>query len=103
MKQRKRLTSKELAKLVGVSSATVSRAFSDSTKIKKATRDHVLAVAKEYNYQPSAIARSMLDKKTKLVAIVVNTLANPCEAEQLNILVHRLQERLGPRFPHTQD
>ena len=90
---KKRITSKELAKLAGVSSATISRAFSPDSRIGAATRDRILAVAREHGYQPNAIARSLNNQRSRLVALVVNAIGNPCEAEELQLLVHRLQAR----------
>lgn len=88
---KKRITSKELAKLAGVSSATISRAFSPDSRIGNATRERILAVAREHGYQPNAIARSLNNQRSRLVALVVNAIGNPCEAEELQLLVHRLQ------------
>jgi DNA-binding LacI/PurR family transcriptional regulator len=86
-------SSRELAKLIGVSSATVSRAFSPNGPINEATRVRVLAMAQQYGYQPNAIARSLNDRRSRLVAVVVNVIANPCEAQHLELLVHQLQAR----------
>jgi DNA-binding LacI/PurR family transcriptional regulator len=86
-----RITSKELAKLVGVSSATISRAFSADARISEQTRARVLAMAHQYGYQPNAIARTLNNRRSRLVAVVVNAIGNQCEAEQLETLVHRLQ------------
>jgi DNA-binding LacI/PurR family transcriptional regulator len=88
-----RITSKELAKLVGVSSATISRAFSGDARISEQTRARVLAMAQQYGYQPNAIARTLNNRRSHLVAVVVNAIVNPCEAQQLEMLVHRLQAR----------
>lgn len=90
---RKRITSKELAKLAGVSSATISRAFSPDSRIGDATRTRILAAAREHGYQPNAIARSLNNQRSRLVALVVNAIGNPCEAEEQQLLVHRLQAR----------
>ena len=90
---RERITSKELAKLIGVSSATISRAFSTDGRISEQTRARVLAVAQQYGYQPNAIARTLNNRRSRLVAVVVNAIGNQCEAQQLEILVHRLQAR----------
>jgi DNA-binding LacI/PurR family transcriptional regulator len=89
----KRITSKELAKLAGVSSATISRAFSSDSRISAATRNRILSIAQEHDYQPNALARSLNSQRSRLVALVVNSIENPAEAEQLQYLVHRLQER----------
>ena len=88
-----RITSKELAKLVGVSSATISRAFSGDARISEQTRARVLAMAQQYGYQPNAIARTLNNRRSHLVAVVVNAIINPCEAQQLEMLVHNLQAR----------
>ena len=90
---RERITSKELAKLLGVSSATISRAFSTNTRISEQTRARVLTMAQQYGYQPNAIARTLNNRRSRLVAVVVNAIANQCEAQQLEVLVRRLQAR----------
>jgi DNA-binding LacI/PurR family transcriptional regulator len=90
---KKRITSKELARVVGVSSATISRAFSTGGRINEGTRARVLAMAQHYGYQPNAIARTLNNRRSGLVAVVVNAIGNQCEAEQLQLLVHRLQAR----------
>ena len=89
----KRITSRELAKLAGVSSATISRAFSADARINRATRNRILSIAEQYDYHPNAIARSLNSRRSRLVALVVNSIENPCEAEQLQMLSSRLQER----------
>lgn len=91
--RRKGLTSVELAKLAGVSSATISRAFSADSRIKPETRERVLALAKEHGFRPNAMARSLNNRESRLVALVVNTVANPAEGEGLDLLIHRLQAR----------
>lgn len=90
---RKRITSKELAELVGVSSATISRAFSPDARIGEETRSRILAAARKYGYQPNAIARSLNNQRSRLIAVVVNAIGNPCEAEEQQLLVHALQAR----------
>ena len=91
--EKRRITSKELARLLGVSSATISRAFSTNARISEQTRGRVLAMAQQYGYQPNAIARTLNNRRSRLVAVAVNAIGNPCEAEQLELLVHRLQAR----------
>jgi DNA-binding LacI/PurR family transcriptional regulator len=76
-----------------VSSATISRAFSTNARISEQTRVRVLAMAQQYGYQPNAIARTLNNRQSCLVAVVVNAIGNQCEAEQLDLLVHRLQAR----------
>lgn len=88
----KRITSKELAKLAGVSTATISRAFAANSPINAGTRNRILRIARENNYQPNAIARSLNKSETGLVAIVVNNVGSPNEGQILDILIPKLQE-----------
>jgi DNA-binding LacI/PurR family transcriptional regulator len=87
----RRITSKELARLAGVSSATISRAFTPESKISDATRSHILSLAAQHDYQPNALARSLNNQRSGLVALVVNAVQNPTEAEQLQELIVHLQ------------
>ena len=50
---------KEIARRAGVSSATISRVLNNSGYVKEETRQKVLKAVEEYNYVPSAIARSL--------------------------------------------
>ena len=50
-------------------------------------------MAQQYGYQPNAIARTLNNRRSHLVAVVVNAIINPCEAQQLEMLVHKLQAR----------
>jgi LacI family transcriptional regulator len=59
-----------------VSVSTVSRALRGSTEIKKETRDIILQLANELNYQPNPIALSLKDKKTKVIGVMVQEIAN---------------------------
>ena len=91
--RKKSLTSVELAKLAGVSSATVSRAFSADSSMKPETRARIRALADEHGYRPNSMARSLNNNQSRLVALVYNTVANPAEAEGLDELIHLLQAR----------
>lgn len=91
--RRKSMTSVELARLAGVSSATVSRAFAAGSSMKPATRARILALADEHGFRPNAMARVLNNSQSRLVALVVNTVANPAEAEGLDQLIMRLQEQ----------
>lgn len=89
---RKSLTSLDLARLAGVSSATVSRAFTAGSLIRPETRARILALADAHGFRPNAMARTLNNSASRLVALVVNTVANPAEAEGLDALIALLQE-----------
>jgi LacI family transcriptional regulator len=61
---RKRLTIKEFAKQVGVSTATVSRAFDSKGRISEDTRKRIRKLAQEKGYIPNANARNLIMQKS---------------------------------------
>ena len=52
-------TLKYIAKELGVSVSTVSRALNGKSVVKEATRRKVMDAAKKYNYMPNEVARSL--------------------------------------------
>ena len=50
-------TIKDVANAAGVSVATISRVLSNPDLVKPATKEHVLRIIKEMNYQPNVLAR----------------------------------------------
>ncbi len=64
-------TIKDIAKALNVSIATVSRAINGSHEIHPATRERVLAKAKELRYKPNIQARNLLKKKSNMIGVVV--------------------------------
>ncbi|WOI53457.1 LacI family DNA-binding transcriptional regulator [Parvularcula sp. LCG005] len=66
-----------VAKLAGVSVATVSRAYTDPEKVAEITRKKVYDAAKDLNYKPNSFARLFRTKKTNTVLVIVPDLANP--------------------------
>jgi LacI family transcriptional regulator len=67
---------KELAKSLNLSTSTVSRAFRDNSDINKATKERILARAKELNYQPNHYASNLREQRSKTIAVIVPELAN---------------------------
>ena len=51
------ITIKDIAKALGISTSTVSRALSDAWDVKRETREQVLAMAKKLNYHPNLNAK----------------------------------------------
>lgn len=62
---------KEMAKLAGVSCATISRVLNDSGYVKEDTRKKVMEIIREYNYTPNMIARSLSSKDSFNIGIIV--------------------------------
>ena len=67
---------KELAKRVGVSSATVSRVLNNSGYVKEETRKRVLEAVEEYNYVPNAIARNLSINDNPSIGVIIPDIEN---------------------------
>lgn len=70
-------TREDVAKMAGVSTATVSNVLNNPEKVKKATAERVLEAVKRLNYHPNMIARSMTTQKSMQLGIVLESLSNP--------------------------
>ncbi len=65
-----KVTIKDVAKAAGVSPSTVSRALQDSERISEKVRAHVKQVAREMNFHPNQMARSLVNRETRIIGIV---------------------------------
>ncbi len=61
----------DIAKALGISKTTVSRAISGKGRVSAATRQRVLDCIKELNYSPNMIAKSFSESKTYNIGVVV--------------------------------
>ncbi len=93
MKKSSQITSIEVAKLAGVSQSSVSRAFSQEGPVSVKTRRKVLEAARKLGYQPNAMARSLITRRTRMVGMVIaNVHNNPFYTEVLDLLSRKFQE-----------
>jgi DNA-binding LacI/PurR family transcriptional regulator len=60
----------DIARLAGVSKSTVSRALNDSPLVGAETKARIIAIAKDHEFKPSAIARNLSTRKSKTIAFV---------------------------------
>ncbi|WP_017209783.1 LacI family DNA-binding transcriptional regulator [Clostridium beijerinckii] len=73
-----KVTIKEVAREANVSPSTVSRVISDSSQISEETKERVRDAIKRLKYKPNAIARSLANKKSRILGVVL-----PNEAQDL--------------------
>ncbi|PWW08168.1 LacI family DNA-binding transcriptional regulator [Mangrovibacter plantisponsor] len=71
----------KIAKLAGVSVATVSRVLNNSDSVKAKNREKVLQAIKASNYQPNLLARQLRTARTSMVLVLVSDISNPFCAE----------------------
>jgi len=67
----------EIAKKVGVSHMTVSRAFNKPELVGRKTKEKIFKIANELNYRPSMVAISMRTKKTYYIGLILPDIINP--------------------------
>ncbi|WP_439155121.1 LacI family DNA-binding transcriptional regulator [Yoonia sp.] len=82
----KKLNSTDIARLAGVSQATVSRVLSGRDKVKEATRLRVLKVINESGYSPNPFAQAMRTSQSRTVGVAVSRITNPIVPEILEAL-----------------
>jgi len=75
------VTIKDIAREVGVSPSTVSRALSDSTLISEKTRQSVKEVAQRLGYERNELARGLVMGSSGAVGLVVPDITNPFFAD----------------------
>lgn len=91
--QKLRATSYDVARLAGVSQSAVSRCFKNGASVSKKMRDKVMVAAKELKYQPNAIARSLISRRSNLVAVLVSARLNFYYPEVLFTLTNRFNQK----------
>ncbi len=60
----------DVAKLAGVSTATVSRVINDTGKVRPVTRKKVMKVVNELNFSPNVSAQVLQSKQSKIIGMV---------------------------------
>ncbi len=70
-------TIKDVARLAGVSVATVSRVINNSPKASETSRQAVLTAMESLNYHPNANARALAQQSTDTVGLVVGDVSDP--------------------------
>jgi len=73
----KKLTVKDVAREAGVSTATVSRVLNRTGYVSEEARAQVVDAVERLRYQPNSIARSLKQKKTNTIGILVPDMTNP--------------------------
>ncbi|AEV30359.1 transcriptional regulator [Sphaerochaeta pleomorpha str. Grapes] len=92
MEKKEQATIKDVAKLAGVSIATVSRVLNKLGVVNLETEQRVTSAVKSLHYQRNAVARSLKMKRTKSIGIIAPELSNTFFSE----IVEQLEKLLAP-------
>lgn len=83
----------DVAKVAGVHSSTVSRAFSRPEAVKPVTRERILRIAQEMGYQVNSLGQALRRGASNLVPLIVPDITNPFYGE----LAKAVSAAAGPR------
>lgn len=87
------MTIKDVARIAGVSVATVSRVINESGYVNIDTRKKVEAAVKQINYTPNEVARSLYKRKSKLIGLLLPDITNPFFPQLARGIEDRMQEQ----------
>ncbi len=79
--QSSRVTIKDIAKAAQVDPSTVTRALQDSPRVKSTTRQRIVKLAAEMGYVPDIAARTLVQRRSGLIGVVIPDLTNPFFAD----------------------
>lgn len=105
-------TLKDIAKICGVSTATVSNALNNKKNVSEETRQKILEAVKATGFQPDYIARGLRTRKTKVIEVIaenmslqssakiVESITVLCEAQNYKVSLQtiRLYASLGEEW-----
>ncbi|WNR47059.1 LacI family DNA-binding transcriptional regulator [Paenibacillus roseipurpureus] len=64
------ITVYDIAREANVSVATVSRVLNDTAPVRESTRQKIMAIIEKHKFQPNALARSLVNKKTGMIGVL---------------------------------
>lgn len=68
---------KEVARLAGVSTSTVSRALTGNVPVRESTRERIMQAVRELDYSPNPMARGLKEGCSHILALVIPDIINP--------------------------
>lgn len=86
----------DIAREANVSVATVSRVLNNTAPVKKETREKIDALIRKHQFQPNALARSLLRKETGTIGFILPDITNPFFRKSWRDLIGK-QARWGTR------
>lgn len=86
-------TMKDVARLAGTSTSTVSHVINNNRFVSQPVKDKILSAVAELNYSPSAIARSLKAKETRTIGMLLTSSNNPFYAEVVRGVEQSCYER----------
>ena len=87
------ITIKDIAKICGVGSATVSRALNNHPDINPETKERIMEVVEKYGFVPNNSARNLKLTASKTIAVLVKGMTNPFFTKMIGIMEEKIQAK----------
>jgi DNA-binding LacI/PurR family transcriptional regulator len=84
---------KDIAQKTGFSTNTVSLALRESSRVPAETRAIIQRAARELNYLPNHVAKSLVSRETKTIGLVVTSIKNPVHTLVAELIERTLAEK----------
>src|SRR5690606_9152219 len=90
-------TAQDVATLAKVSQSAVSRTFTPGASVSDETRERVMIAAKTLGYRPNAMARSLITRRSRIIALVMGYLEN----QFYPLVIEKLSQKLQKQGYHV--
>jgi len=84
---------REVARIAGVSTATVSRVLNQTGPVRAETRERVLAIVEQQNFRPNLLSQKLRRAETGMLLVLVSSIANPFCAITLRGIENEAERR----------
>lgn len=81
-------TIRDVAKLAGVSTSTVSLTFGDNKRVKPETARRIWDAAQQLGYKPNPVAQSLKLGRSRMVGVVLAEISNPFSGRLIKEIAH---------------
>ena len=89
---KKRTTIKDIARIADVTPGTVSLALNHRPRISQQTREKILKIAEELNYQPNYLARGLRRKQSYSIGLIIPDIRDPFYPEMAKGIEEKADE-----------
>jgi len=86
------VTLEDIAREIGVSHSTVSRALADSPLVNAATKERIQQRARELGYEVNQVARNLKVRSTGIIGLIVPEVSNPFYPKLVQLIADRARE-----------
>ena len=87
------VTLKMIAKKLGLSASTVSKALKDYSDINSETKQKVKELAKSLNYTPNSFAQSLRNKESKTIGVIIPSMVHYFFSNVINAILKEAEKR----------